>query len=435
MGWHKSWLNEDKVEKSVLKLVFIGLLTFVLMINCSNQRPTRQQDDLTLPDFSFAALSDPLTDRENIRVSVHVKIPYSGLQFIRTGDRYLARYEISAHISDENNNRLDGTIWSDSLWMDSYQETRNSEEDAVSVKSFIVPAAEMTLTVRVTDLYTKKSRILKDKIKQANMYLGDLSLGNIMIMDNVTAGSNDILMGQSFYEVVDTLKFKARILGKIQPYTVSYELRVRDEVQRSSSVRIDHPGPIDSLLTFTIPLSDMQYAQYSLVLKATDGADNSVATRAHFRVRLKGIRYDIGDIDEAIKQLAYIAGEKRVRQLLSGTTAEKTQNFNDFWKSLDPSPNTQANELMEEYYRRVAFSIEAFTVGVDGWRSDRGMIYILYGPPDEIQRGPFNIDQKPYQVWEYYRLGKRFVFRDRSGFGEYTLDYNYINENDWQFNY
>jgi len=422
------------VEKSVLKIGMIGVLVTATLMSCSNQRENRQ-DDLTLPDFSFAALSDPLADRENIRVTVHIKIPYSGLQFIRSGDKYLARYEISAHISDEDDDRLDGTIWSDSLWMDSYQATRNSEENAVSVKSFDVPASEMILTVRVTDLYTKKSRILKDRIKQANMYRGDLSLGNIMIMDNVTEGSNDILMGQSFYEVVDTLRFKARILGKNDPYRVTYELKVRDELQRSKTLEIDHTGPIDSLLQFTIPLDDMQYAQYTVFLRAEDGAANSVITRAHFRVRLKGIRYDIGDMDEAIKQLAYLAGERRVRQLLKGTTAEKTQNFNNFWKSLDPSPNTQANELMEEYYRRVAFSIEAFTVGVEGWRSDRGMIYILYGPPDEIQRGPFNIDQKPYQIWEYYRLGKQFVFRDRSGFGEYTLDYNYINENDWQFNY
>ena len=422
------------MEKSLLKPTLISLLVLLLLMGCATQRPNRA-DDLTLPDFTFAALSDPLIDRENIRVSVHVKIPYSGLQFIRSGDKYLARYEISAHITDEDDERLDGSIWSDSLWMGTYQETRNTDENAISVKSFVVPASEMTLTVRVTDLYTKKSRILKDKIQQSNMYSGDLSLGNIMIMDNVNSSGDNILMGQSFYEVVDTLKFKARILGRKSPFVVSYELKVKDELQKSKSIELEHTGPIDSLLSFTIPLHDMQYAHYTVNLKAKDGAGNSVGTRAHFRVRLKGIRYDVGDVDEAIKQLAYIAGERTVRQLLNGTVAEKTQNFNEFWKNLDPSPSTKENELMEEYYRRVAFSIEAFTVGVEGWRSDRGMIYILYGPPDEIQRGPFNIDQKPYQVWEYYRLGKQFVFRDRSGFGEYTLDYSYMNENDWQFNY
>lgn len=422
------------MEKSILKVGLVGSLLFLLLFGCANQR-VNEENDLTLPDFSFAALSDPLIDRENIKVTVHVKIPFSGLQFIRSGERYLARYEISANLTDEDGERLNGSIWSDSLWMDSYQDTRNTDETAVSVKSFTVPASKMLLTVRVTDLYTKKSRILKDKILQSNMYLGDLSLGNIMIMDHVTNGGNNILMGQSFYEVVDTLKFKARILGKHDPYKLSYELKVKDEVQKAATFELQHEGPVDTLLAFTIPLSDMQYANYTLILSAHDAEDNRVTTRAHFRVRLKGIRYDIGDIDQAIKQLVYIAGDRQIRAIRDGNLKEKTEKFNEFWKSLDPSPGTKENELMEEYYRRVAFSIEAFTVGVDGWRSDRGMIYILYGPPDEIQRGPFNIDQKPYQVWDYYRLGKRFVFRDRSGFGEYTLDYSYINENDWQFNY
>ncbi|MCF7807831.1 MAG: GWxTD domain-containing protein [Candidatus Marinimicrobia bacterium] len=422
------------MEKPILKAVLVGSLLLLVMLGCANER-VNDPNDLTLPDFSFAALSDPLIDRENIKVSVHVKIPYSGLQFIRSGERYLARYEISANIADADDNRLAGAIWSDSLWMATYQETRNTDETAVSVKSFVVPASEMLLTVRVTDLYTKKSRILKDQILQSNMYQGELSLGNIMIMDNVTSAGNNILMGQSFYEVVDTLKFKARILGKHPPYQLRYELKVKDEIQKASTVDIDHAGPIDSLLAFTIPLSDMQYANYTLILSAQDGNDHQVMTQAHFRVRLKGIRYDIGDIDEAIKQLVYIASDRQIRAIMDGSLKEKTEKFNTFWKNLDPSPGTKDNELMEEYYRRVSFSIEAFTVGVDGWRSDRGMIYILYGPPDEIQRGPFNIDQKPYQVWDYYHLGKRFVFRDRSGFGEYTLDYSYIGENDWRFNY
>jgi len=394
-----------------------------------------QSKDLTLPDFSFIGLSEPLADKDKIRVSVHVKIPYTELQFTRQGDGYLARYEVSVNIMDKDDERIAGKIWSDSLWMSSYQDTRKTEKTALSVRSFIVPAAELSINVRVTDLYTKKSRILEDDIDQSKMYQGDLALGSIMILDNYSPQGSDLLMDQSFYEVVDTLTFKARIIGKHHPYKLIYELLVKKERKKKQSIILDHSGPIDSLLIFAVPLSDMQYTNYTLFLRAEDGNGNQVTTKAHFRVRIKGINFDIGDMNEAINQLIYIANERQIKEMRIGTDQEKAAKFREFWANLDPSPGTTDNELMEEYYRRVSFALEAFSVVQDGWKSDRGMIYILYGPPDEIQRGPFEIDRKPYQVWEYYRLGKQFIFYDKSGFGDYKLDYTYLGGNDWRFNY
>jgi GWxTD domain-containing protein len=121
--------------------------------------------------------------------------------------------------------------------------------------------------------------------------------------------------------------------------------------------------------------------------------------------------------------------------MMIGSEIEKTEKFKLFWEALDPTPGTIDNELMEEYYRRIAFSLEAFTVIQEGWKTDRGMIYILFGPPDEIQRGPFELDRKPYQVWQYYHLGKNFVFKDQTGFGDYKLDQSYLDQGDWRFRY
>jgi hypothetical protein len=76
---------------------------------------------------------------------------------------------------------------------------------------------------------------------------------------------------------------------------------------------------------------------------------------------------------------------------------------------------------MEEYYRRVAFANRSFTTFRDGWKTDRGMVYIILGPPDEIERRPFNRGNKPYVVWSYYRYNREFVFLDDTGYGEYRL--------------
>ncbi len=422
------------MEKSILKPALASILTSFLLLSCAEQN-ARNEYDLTLPDFSFIGLSEPLADKENIKVSVHVKIPYTELQFIRSGEKYLARYEVGINISDIDKERIAGKIWSDSLWLDSYKATRNNSNTVLAVKSFVVPASELKLSVRVTDLYTKKSHILTDGVDQSEMYAGELSLGNIMIMDNASPGDSKLLTDQSFYEIIDTLNFKVRLLGEHYPFKLTYDLMVKDEKKSSKTILLDHGGSIDSLLTFVVPLTDMHYSNYTLFFTAEDVKGNRAKTKSHFRVRIRGVNFDVQDLDEAVKQLIYLTSDRQIREMLKGTESEKTTNFKQFWAALDPTPGTVNNELMEEYYRRVAFSLEAFTVVQEGWKTDRGMIYILFGPPDDIQRGPFELDRKPYQVWEYYNLGKQFVFRDQTGFGDYRLDQSYMDQGDWRFRY
>ncbi len=411
------------------------IIALTIILSACTEQNVKQEKDLTLPDFSFIGLSEPLSDKKNIKVSVHIKIPYDELQFTRSGDQFFAQYEVGVNIADQNKERIAGQIWSDTLWLNAYKDTRNSTNTILTEKSFIVPASELTINVRVTDLYTKKSNVLSDGLDQSGMYKTELSLGNIMIMDSGAPEGAGLLMDQSFFEIIDTLAFKIRLLGAVAPYSLSYDLRVKEESQTSKTTVIDHDGPIDSLLYFDIPLTDMHYANYTLFVMAEDGSGNQVKTKSNFRVRLRGVNFDVVDIDEAVKQLVYLADDRSIRDLKIGTEEQKLAKFKQFWAALDPTPGTVENELMEEYYRRVAFSIEAFTVVQEGWKTDRGMIYILFGPPDEIQRGPFEINRKPYQVWEYYRIGKQFVFRDETGFGDYRLDQTFLDQNDWRFRY
>ncbi len=434
MGWHQFRIDEDKVEKSILRIAFVALISLFVFQGCAEQNVNRE-DDLTLPDFSFIGLSEPLVDKENIRVSVHVKIPYTELQFIRTGDKYIARYEVAVNLADKDNERIAGTIWSDTLRLSEYKDTRNNSNTIISVKAFKVPASELTINVRVTDLYTKKSSVLSDGVDQSKMYAGELSLGNIIIMDNGSEGISKLLMNESFYEIIDTLRFKVRLLGDHHPFKVKYELKVKDETKVNKTMVLDHTGSIDSLLNFVVPLTDMHYSNYSLFLIAEDVRGNRVMTKSNFRVRIRGVNFEVDNMDDAMKQLAYLANDRQIKEMMKGNELEKTENFKNFWAELDPTPGTVENELMEEYYRRVAFSMEAFTVVQAGWKTDRGMIYILFGPPDEIQRGPFELDRKPYQVWEYYHIGKQFVFRDETGFGDFRLDHNYLDQGDWRFRY
>jgi GWxTD domain-containing protein len=146
------------------------------------------------------------------------------------------------------------------------------------------------------------------------------------------------------------------------------------------------------------------------------------ATSRSFIVRWKGLPTAVKDIDLAIEQCVYEAKSSEMSYLREAETPEEKQKrFLEFWKKRDPNPNTPRNEKMEAYFTRVEYANKTFKHYIEGWRTDMGMVYIIFGPPDNVDRHPFDIDSKPYEVWTYYTLNHSFVFVDQTGFGDYRL--------------
>ena len=121
------------------------------------------------------------------------------------------------------------------------------------------------------------------------------------------------------------------------------------------------------------------------------------------------------------------------------TPEEKERFIEQFWLRRDLDPNTPENEFREEHFRRIAYANEHFHSGVAGWRTDRGMIYIKWGPPDGIERhpqgGPYHRKSHegggftstfPFEVWFYHhiegvRAGVEIEFVDPSRTNEYRI--------------
>ena len=97
-----------------------------------------------------------------------------------------------------------------------------------------------------------------------------------------------------------------------------------------------------------------------------------------------------------------------------------------FWLKRDTNPATPKNEGLEEFIKRIKYANEHFSTPFKkGYYTDRGRIYIRYGQPDSRTRRQFEIEYKPYEVWEYFSYGGYcFIFADLSGDGEYQLIYS-----------
>jgi GWxTD domain-containing protein len=121
------------------------------------------------------------------------------------------------------------------------------------------------------------------------------------------------------------------------------------------------------------------------------------------------------------------------------TDEEKQQFIEQFWLRRDPTPDTEENEYREEHYRRIAYANERFASGIPGWKTDRGMIYIKYGPADEteshpsggtyerpIEEGGGTTSTYPFEKWRYRYIDGigndvNIEFVDPTMTGEYRM--------------
>src|SRR5713101_352570 len=83
-----------------------------------------------------------------------------------------------------------------------------------------------------------------------------------------------------------------------------------------------------------------------------------------------------------------ITDEERTAFLRLMNNEEREQFIEQFWLRRDPTPDTQENEFKEEHYRRIAYTNEHYPSGIPGWKTDRGRMYIMFGPPDEVEGHP-----------------------------------------------
>ena len=83
-------------------------------------------------------------------------------------------------------------------------------------------------------------------------------------------------------------------------------------------------------------------------------------------------------LDEDVRWI--ITDEERSAFMQLSNDEERDQFIEAFWQRRDPTPDTEENEFKEEHYRRIAYANEHFAAGIPGWKTDRGRIYIVFGP-------------------------------------------------------
>jgi GWxTD domain-containing protein len=134
-----------------------------------------------------------------------------------------------------------------------------------------------------------------------------------------------------------------------------------------------------------------------------------------------------------------ISPEERTAFLQLETNEEREQFIEQFWLRRSTNPDLPDNDFKEEHYRRIAYTNEHFASGIPGWKTDRGRMYIMWGPPDEIESHPTggtydrpmeegggSTTTYPWETWRYRHMegiGENVIweFVDPTSSGEYHL--------------
>jgi len=134
-----------------------------------------------------------------------------------------------------------------------------------------------------------------------------------------------------------------------------------------------------------------------------------------------------------------ISPEERNAFLQLDTNEEREQFIEQFWLRRSGNPDLPENDFKEEHYRRIAYANEHFASGIPGWKTDRGRMYIMWGPPDEIdshptggtydrpmEEGGGSTSTYPWETWRWRYLegiGENVIleFVDTTSTGEYHM--------------
>src|SRR6266852_6349274 len=194
----------------------------------------------------------------------------------------------------------------------------------------------------------------------------------------------------------------------------------------------------------TLPVSAQQPGQEPAPLNSgTQQAPPQKQTLS--KEQKQKIKRTFKELDNAFKtwlneDVVYIISpEERTLFLQLSTNEEREQFIEQFWLRRSSNPDLPDNDFKEEHYRRIAYANEHFASGIPGWKTDRGRMYIMWGPADEVESHPTggtydrpmeegggSTSTYPWETWRYRYMegiGENVIweFVDPSGSGEYRL--------------
>lgn len=411
-----------------LKTLKIILLTFFVSFATVSQVETHKAVEIGVPKIFVEVLGFASDAPNESRLDVYIQVPYESIFFVKSAGIFLSNYELTVNIYDASGNLVKEKLWSETIKTSVYEETISPKQHKLSQQSFQLPPGQYQLVVQIRDIETKKASKYTRNIELRDFRQHQFAVSDVMLLNKLTIegdrkiinpniSGNVVDLGEGFFAFAEV--YNSTNADSLQiVYEISTDKKKNLRTGKETQPLIQGKNSI----FFKIISGDLPMGDYTLEIKMYPSKQptyTSISRR--FSIHWRGMPVSIVDLDAAIDQMTYIEQPSEIERIKKLPFNERMESFKELWKKRDPTPNTERNELMEEYYSRVEYANKNFKHYFAGWKTDMGMVYIIFGAPNNVDRHPFDIDSKPYEIWYYYELNRQFVFVDQTGFGDYQL--------------
>jgi GWxTD domain-containing protein len=409
------------MKSIIVVLILLGLALYA-------QTENMRRSPGLLPVFYYDALCYRSSQPEKTRVDFYVEVPYKVIQFIKSSKGFTANYSVDVSIFDESNEKLImEKRWNETINSKDFETTLSQTNHYISLKSFELIPQKYLFRCEVEDQDSKKNFIRQEEFTVKNIS-GPVAISDVLLIDRRIDVESVNKIIPNVTRIVTNKKEGLSLYFEVYSDT-SRDIQLEYILTNSDNEKIYSNKVVQSLLKNnnqiygTLKNNELNIGEYKLAINILD--NNEKVLTSNFKTffsKWMGVPGSVKNVEKAVDQMMYIAKDAELSYIKDAPNKdEKLKRFLDFWKAKDPSPNTEENEVFEEYYRRIEYSNEHFKHYIEGWRTDMGMVYVTLGPPNNVERHPFEYDSKPYEVWQYYDINRSFIFVDETGFGDYRL--------------
>lgn len=372
------------------------------------------------------------------RCDVYVAVPYQVLQFTAHDRKMLAEYSVSITIRDTLGTRLVDTSYRRSITEESYAVARGATgKSDNSVRRFALRPGSYTVEVLISDVFGRRDNVSSRTVKVPEYNISHVELSTPMYVSQVEQRGNRYAITPFVGDVVwltDTPLFvflEVYLSGQARSLRYHWSL-TRSDGRRAAEGQSDVVRCERVATQSFFPLTVEQRllpGTYTLRINAhpvlADGSSDTTvidATVNRAYIIPRTLAGDVvADLKKATKQLIYVADQDQIDAILNAPSeGESLTLFEEFWKGLDPTPGTLKNEAFDEYFGRVDEANKRFKSYNEGWLTDMGRVFIVYGEPLTTERfmSPNGISRIVRWI---YQNNHSFTFEDASGFGDFRL--------------
>jgi len=391
--------------------------------------------------FFFDIFITKSVDNDSSNVDFFCCVPNQVLKFVKQGNIYVADFSINISFIDIENNKTNSFELKSKPQENSFEESQGINGNYVLLtESFKLSTSNYRIRALLKDNLSGKEITISRSFSVINYNAFDFSISSILLLSGIEESGAEYIITPYLYDNVSFLNEGYFVFFEIYNDKKYNKINITTEVRNNDNDKVIYNTAITkeidtgtTQLYVKIP-GDLKYGFGNNTLKITvtegiigaTGVENDVKILAVANRSIRSISTIndriIKDIDKFIRQLKYIATDKQMDTIRRGETdADKLRLFEIFWKVLDPTPHTEKNEALEEYYKRIDYANENFKAYQEGWLTDKGQVYIIFGSPLNIERTNNSLsDNRTFERW-IYGNGRTIVFLDVSGFGDFRL--------------